>query len=155
MTTIFIEHKGLFLMLYRIGSRVVEPSWCGIGGHFEESELNNPEKCVIRELFEETGIRESSLDNLELRYITLRLKHNEIRQNYYYFATLITDEIDLKFCTEGQLRWVEKTEILNLEMPFTAKLCLKHYIEIGHSTKEIYGGIATEQGINLETLRAF
>lgn len=142
-------------MLYRIGSRVVDPSWCGIGGHFEESELNNPEKCIIRELFEETGIRESSLDNLELRYITLRLKNNEIRQNYYYFATLVTDEIDLKFCTEGQLRWVEKTEILNLEMPFTAKFCLKHYIEIGHLTKEIYGGIAIEQGISYETLREF
>lgn len=34
MATIYIRNNDHMLMLYRIGSRVVLPSWCGIGGHF-------------------------------------------------------------------------------------------------------------------------
>lgn len=45
----------------RIGSKVVEPSWCGIGGHFEKTELNNARACVLRELYEEMKIPESAL----------------------------------------------------------------------------------------------
>lgn len=43
MTSIYITREDRMLLLYRIGFRVVTPSWCGIGGHFEEAELNNPE----------------------------------------------------------------------------------------------------------------
>lgn len=42
MTSIYITRGNQMLLLYRIGSRVVAPSWCGIGGYFEEAELNNP-----------------------------------------------------------------------------------------------------------------
>lgn len=48
MTTIYIIFKNKMLLLYRVGSRVVQPSWCGIGGHFEKGELNNPKACVLR-----------------------------------------------------------------------------------------------------------
>ena len=40
MTALYLVEGEKILMLYRIGSRVVEPSWCGIGGHFEPEELN-------------------------------------------------------------------------------------------------------------------
>jgi len=33
MTSIYIEYKDKILLLYRIGSRIVKPSWCGIGGY--------------------------------------------------------------------------------------------------------------------------
>jgi 8-oxo-dGTP pyrophosphatase MutT (NUDIX family) len=66
------------LLLYRIGSRVVQPSWCNIGGHFESYELNNTKACALREVFEETGITESDITNLTFKYITLRNKNQEI-----------------------------------------------------------------------------
>ena len=56
MTSIYISCGTKILLLYRIGSRVVPPSWCGIGGHFEPDELNDPRTCVLRELEEETGL---------------------------------------------------------------------------------------------------
>ena len=155
MTTIFLRNRDNFLMLFRIGSKVVEPSWCGIGGHFEEYELNDPKSCVIRELFEETGITELDIENLKLRYMTIRLKNKEIRQNYYYFADLLSDDIDLAYCSEGQLKWLEKDAILNYDMPYTAKECLKHYLKTDFTSNEIYVGIANEQGINFEKLREF
>ena len=47
MTTIYLFREGKVLMLYRIGSRVVlQPSWCGIGGHFEKEELNDAMRYV-------------------------------------------------------------------------------------------------------------
>ncbi len=35
MTSVYIMHQDKMLLLYRIGSRVVYPSWCGFGGPFE------------------------------------------------------------------------------------------------------------------------
>ena len=56
--------------------------------HFEKEELNDARACALRELYEETGIAEEEIENLSLRYITLRRKNDEIRQNYYFFADL-------------------------------------------------------------------
>ncbi len=155
MTSIYIVFKNKMLLLYRLGSRVVQPSWCGIGGHFENDELNNPKACVLRELFEETGITESDIENMKLRYITLRMKNNEIRQNYYYFADLHNVEINLEKCTEGMLEWVDIDEILTKEMPFTATECLKHYLAIGKNDDKLYAGVSTVSGVNFIELKEF
>lgn len=32
MTAVYLFREGKLLMLYRVGSRVVAPSWCGVGG---------------------------------------------------------------------------------------------------------------------------
>lgn len=155
MTTIYIMFNNKILMLYRVGSRVVQPSWCGIGGHFEKDELNNPKACIIRELLEETGIGESDIGDVKLKYITLRMKNNEISQNYYYFTEFFNTEIDIKNCDEGTLEWVDINEVLDREMPFTAKECLKHYLDIGKDDNKLYAGIATENGVNFVELKEF
>ena len=155
MTAIYIVYKNKILLLYRIGSRVIKPSWCGIGGHFEKEELNDPKACVLRELFEETGIIESDVGIVQLRYITLRMKDNEIRQNYYYFTELINTEIDISACNEGILSWVDMDEILEKEMPFTAKECLKHYLSVGKDDDKLYAGVSTDDGVNFTELREF
>lgn len=155
MTSIYIMSKNKMLLLYRVGSRVVQPSWCGIGGHFEKEELNNPKACVLRELFEETGITESDIRNMKLKYITLRMKNNEIRQNYYYFAELNNTEIDISQCNEGTLDWVDMNTILEREMPFTAKGCLKHYLSIGQHDDKLYAGVTTEDGVDFIELKEF
>lgn len=155
LTTIYILLKNKMLLLYRVGSKVVQPSWCGIGGHFEKDELNNPKACVIRELFEETGITEKDIGSVKLKYITLRMKNNEIRQNYYYFAELLNTEIDISKCDEGILEWVDINGILCREMPFTAKECLKHYFSIGKDDNKLYAGAATNSGVNFTELKEF
>ncbi len=155
MASIYILHEDKVLLLYRIGSKVVAPSWCGIGGHFEKDELNDARACVLRELYEETGICETDINNLSLRYITLRLKNNEIRQNYYFFTELKNKPQSEYLCNEGILEWVSKDRLLERDMPFSAKPCLKHFLEIGQYTDTIYAGIATENGVDLTELREF
>ncbi|WIV12738.1 NUDIX domain-containing protein [Proteiniborus sp. MB09-C3] len=155
MTSIYVIFNNKILLLYRVGSRVVEPSWCGIGGHFEKDELNNPKACVMRELLEETGITERDIGCVELKYVTLRQKNNEIRQNYYYFTELHNTDIDISRCNEGTLEWVEIERILNKEMPFTAKECLRHYLAIGKYDDKLYAGIATASGVDFIELQEF
>lgn len=155
MTSIYIIFNNKILLLYRVGSRVVEPSWCGIGGHFEKDELNNPKACVIRELFEETGITENDIGCVKLKYVTLRKKNDEIRQNYYYFTELHNTDIDISKCNEGILEWVEIDQVLNRVMPFTAKECLRHYLTMGIDDDKLYAGIATTNGVNFIELQEF
>ena len=51
MTSIYLYDDEKMLMLYRIGSRVVNNSYIGTaGGHFENNELNDAKKCILREL---------------------------------------------------------------------------------------------------------
>ena len=155
MTAIYIIHQDKLLMLYRIGSRVVEPSWCGIGGHFEESELNDPLACVLREMEEETPIKREMLENLTFKYVTLRLKKSEIRQNYYYFASLKDDaRLNLE-SSEGKLRWVPLDQVMEKEMPLTAKFMLQHYLEIGRFDDKLYSGTTLEDKMVFTELKEF
>lgn len=155
MTTIYIQSENKMLLLYRVGSRVVQPSWCGIGGHFEKEELNDPKACVLRELFEETGITESDIVNIKLKYITLRLKNQEVRQNYYFFAELQNKKIQLGECDEGTLEWVSMKDIMDRDMPFTAKECLRHYFSVGENNDKVYAGIAADSGVDFAELNEF
>lgn len=155
MTTLYIQSEGQFLMLYRIGSRVVAPSWCGIGGHFEKEELNDPKQCILRELEEEVGLTENDLTSLKLKYVTLRYKNDEIRQNYYFFADLCPYSVVTLQCTEGELHWVEREKLMSLEMPFTAKACVEHYLSIGCKNDSRFAGIATSEGVNFVELVDF
>lgn len=110
MTSVYFYNENGLLCLYRLGSRVADHMYIGsAGGHFEEGELNDPKKCVLREMEEELGLREADTLGLTLRYVTLRLKNGEIRQNYYYFARL-KEEKELK-STEGILRWIPYDEV--------------------------------------------
>ena len=154
MTSLYLINGEKMLLLYRIGSRVINDSYTGTaGGHFEKDELNDPKACVLRELYEETGLSESDIRNLSLRYVTLRLKNNEIRQNYYYFANFSSEKEIIS--NEGMLSWVEFDKALDLEMPFSSKYVVKHYLETGRNTKLIYGGIAEETGVDFSVMEEF
>ena len=157
MTSIYLRRGDKLLLLYRIGSRVIGNSYTGTaGGHMEEAELNNPRACVLRELQEETGLSESDVENLQFRYITLRLKNGEVRQNYYFFGKL-ADHVDANKLTsnEGELQWFDISEVGKLNMPHSAKYMLLHYIKTGQFTDCLYGGITTENNVEFTELREF
>ena len=157
MTSIYLRRGDKFLLLYRVGSKVIGNSYTGTaGGHMEEAELNNPRACVLRELFEETGLTEQDIDNLKFRYITLRLKNGEVRQNYYFFADLAEHvEAEKLSSNEGELKWFTVSEMEGLNMPHSAKYMLLHYIKIGQYTDCLYGGNTTEDGVEFTELKEF
>lgn len=156
MTGIYILYENKMLLLYRQGGRVVNNVWtASAGGHFEENELNNAKACVLRELEEEIGIKETSLKNIELRYVTLRRTKGEIRQNYYFFAELC-EYTSLDFVSnEGILKWFDVSELRTLEMPYTAKYVIDHYLNIGAFNNKVYGGIANGEQVIFTELPEF
>ena len=152
MTAIYLFREDKVLLLYRKGGKVVNRVWTGsAGGHFEGYELNDATACVLREMKEELGVSEENIDNLTLRYITLRNTNGEIRQNYYFFATL-KDEINDLVSNEGELQWFSLNEVYTLEMPFTAKYVMEHYAIEGRFTKELYIGVATLGKVDFSVL---
>lgn len=154
MTSVYFVNDTGILCLYRIGSRVANNKYIGTaGGHFEPEELNDPIKCVLREMHEELGLQESDIEGLSLRYITHRYTNGEIRQNYYFFARLREERALTS--TEGTLRWVPYEEIPNLEMPVSAKHMILHYLKEGRYTDHLYGGITEEKGTKFVVMKDF
>ena len=154
MTSLYLVREGEVLCLYRIGSRVANNKYVGAaGGHFEKEELNDPRKCVLREMQEELGLSESDVEDLTLRYITVRLIDGEVRQNYYFFARL-KEERELH-STEGKLRWVPYEEVDALEMPLSAKPMILHYLKEGRFTDHLYCGVTEEMGTRFVVMQEF
>ena len=56
-TLCYMERDGQYLMLHRTKKEkdINKDKWIGIGGKFEDKE--SPEDCLLREAFEETGLR--------------------------------------------------------------------------------------------------
>ena len=154
MTSLYLVREDAVLCLYRMGSRVANNKYIGsCGGHFEEAELNDPLKCILREMQEELGLTEADIEGLSLRYITHRLAKGEIRQNYYFFARLKAER-ELT-SNEGTLRWVPFGEIPALPMPVSAKHMILHYLETGRFTDCIYAGITQENGTSFVPMAEF
>lgn len=157
MTALYLRQGDKLLLLYRIGSSVIADSYtASAGGHFEKEELNDAAACVLRELNEETGLTEQDIENLTLRYVTLRLKKGELRQNYYFFADL-KDDTKVIVSNEGTLKWFDIAELSASppEMPFSAGYVVKHYIDIGQNTDSLYVGAATMSGVVFTEMREF
>ena len=156
MTSLYITKGDKMLLLFRQCGRVVSDTWVGAaGGHFEENELNDPRACVLRELKEELGISESGIRNLLLRYVTLRRVKGEIRQNYYFFAELDNEAGDHIVLTEGISKWFTFSELSALEMPYTAKYVIMHYLKIGWRTNDMYVGVADGERVDFTKLSEY
>ena len=154
MTSVYFVRGEEVLCLFRIGSRVANMRYVGAaGGHFEKDELNDPEKCVLREMREELGLQPEDVEDLRLRYITYRLVERELRQNYYFFARLKEDRPLAS--TEGNLRWVPFSEVPGLHMPVSAKPMLLHYVQTGRFTQALYAGITEESGTRFVPMAEF
>ncbi|WP_300914132.1 NUDIX domain-containing protein, partial [uncultured Acetatifactor sp.] len=55
-TLCYIETEDSYLMLHRVKKEndINKDKWIGVGGHFEAGE--SPEECLLREVYEETGL---------------------------------------------------------------------------------------------------
>lgn len=56
---------------------------------------------------------------------------------------------------EGTLKWFDISEIRTLEMPFTAKFVMEHYVETGRFNDKLYGGITNGENVIFTELPEF
>jgi 8-oxo-dGTP diphosphatase len=128
MTGAFLLYDNKMLLMHRTEQNKLAPGmWSCVGGHIEPDELNNPRAACLREIAEETGIREDMICDLKLRYITNRITGSELRTGYYYVGYLTCD-CDLPFCDEGTLHWIELADAATRPMTFSIKCVTEHII---------------------------
>lgn len=128
-TLCYIEKDGCYLMMHRVSKKndPNEGKWIGVGGHLEEGE--SPEECLVREVYEETGLM---LTSYRLRGI-ITFVSDEWGSEFMHLYTadgfegnLNTDDGE---CKEGVLMWIPKEEIYHLNLWEGDKIFLKHLME--------------------------
>ena len=112
-TLCYIEKSGAYLMLHRVKKENDEnkDKWIGIGGKFEAAE--SPFDCVRRECCEEVGAIPENL-----RYRGLVTFVSDIYGTEYMHLFHAKDEsfVPEGVCDEGELCWVDKAMIPNLNI---------------------------------------
>ncbi len=107
-----IEFDGKYLMLHRNKKKndVNEGKWIGIGGKFLENE--SPEECMLREVYEETGI---VIKDWQYRGIVTFVP-DKWEGEYMHVFTAKADSDEFTPCDEGTLKWIRKEDILSLNL---------------------------------------
>ncbi len=147
-TLCYLEREGQYLMLHRTRKKndINQDKWIGVGGHFEEDE--SPEECLLREVKEETGYR---LTSFCYRGIDTFVSGNGVTDYMSLFTAdgFTGQEI---VCDEGELMWVDKEKVLELNLWEGDKIFLKLLEEKREffSLKLVYDGAGglTEAALN-------
>ncbi len=111
-TLCYIERGSEYLMLNRNKKEndENEGKWIGVGGKFEDGE--SPEECMLREVYEETGL---TLRTWRFRGIVTFVS-DEWGTEYMHLFTSSDFSGALKSCDEGELAWVDKRALLTLPL---------------------------------------
>lgn len=118
-TLCYIEKDDSYLMLHRVSKKndVNKDKWIGVGGHFEKNE--SPEDCLLREVYEETGLKLTSyryrgmvtfiFEDMPAEYMSLYTADG-------FIGSVTNADGSMKECEEGILAWIKKTDIGKLKL---------------------------------------
>ncbi|MBO4769271.1 MAG: 8-oxo-dGTP diphosphatase [Clostridia bacterium] len=111
-TLCYIMRDGCLLMLHRTKKKN-DPNggkWIGVGGRLEEGE--SPDRCLVREVREETGF---ILESYSMRgVVTFVSDVYGTEQMFLYTADRFSGT--LRECDEGELQWVPLDRLFSLNM---------------------------------------
>ncbi len=117
-TLCYIEKDDDILFVVKGGKGDLnDGKYLGVGGHVEKGE--SPRECIVREIYEETGLFEKDIDDLRLSGI-VTFTNTECEDEYmyvfraYYIGTgdPCNDHKDAD--GEGQLVWIPRGNIRSL-----------------------------------------
>lgn len=109
-TLCYIAQGEDYLMLHRVKKEndLNHDKWIGIGGKFEDKE--SPEDCVLREVWEETGL---TLTSYRYRGLVTFVS-DRWPTEYMHLFTADGFTGTLKECDEGVLEWIPRRRLLEL-----------------------------------------
>ena len=129
-TLCYIEKDGKYLMMLRNKKQHDENAgkWIGVGGHVEPDE--SVIQCLRREVIEETGL---VLLDQRPRGIIDFISDEWGYERMFLFTSdsfegdlpSLPDGTVTSYCNEGELRWIDKDDILSLNLWEGDKLFLE------------------------------
>lgn len=112
-TLCYLEKNDSYLLLHRIKKQndINKDKWIGVGGHFEDFE--SPDECLVREVFEETGLK---LNSYQFRGIVTFVSDDSGEKMYEYMCLYTSSDFsgNMIDCDEGKLEWVKKADMKKL-----------------------------------------
>ena len=111
-TLCYIERGDEYLMLHRVKKEndINRDKWIGLGGKLKEDE--SPEECLLREVYEESGLR---LTSWRYRGI-VTFVNTKCSSEYMHLFTADGFEGTMGPCDEGELEWIKKSELMKLTL---------------------------------------
>ena len=123
-----VEHDGKILLLHRQDYKPEGNTWAGPSGKLENNET--PEKAVIREIKEETGINieDKQLKNFG-KFFVYYPNYDFI---YYLFYTRLENipEIKMESKEYQDFKWIEPKEALKMNLIEDEDFCIKQVFNI-------------------------
>lgn len=106
-TLCYLERGSEYLMLHRTKKEDDNNrgKWIGVGGRFKPGE--SPEDCLLREVREETGL---TLARWRFRGIVTFVS-DIYKDEYMHLYTADAWTGEQQPCDEGELAWIEKSEL--------------------------------------------
>lgn len=150
----YIEKDGKYLMLHRVKKKNDEnhDKWIGVGGKFKDKE--SPDDCVLREVYEETGL---TLENYTYRAVVTFIS-NEFETQYMHLFTADKFSGTIKeHCTEGNLEWIDKEKLLSLPiwqgdkifLELISKPCPFFSLKLEYFNSDLINAVLDGKKINL------
>lgn len=100
-----------YLLLHRTKKEndLNEGKWIGVGGKFEEGET--AEQCVLREVYEETGL---TLRGYRLHGVVKFISDKWENEDMYLYSAWDYTGTCKEECDEGVLCWIPEDKVLDL-----------------------------------------
>ena len=112
-TLCYIIKNNKVLMLHRVKKKndIHKDKWNGLGGKMEKGE--SPTECVIREVYEESGLK---ITNPTLKGV-ITFPEFDGKNDWLVFVYIANNFTgDLIQSSEGVLEWIKKSELLSLPL---------------------------------------
>jgi len=112
-TLVYLQKDGKILMLKgNKKGHFKKGIWNGLGGKIEAGE--SPEECAIREIKEESGL---NINKLIFSGILIFPEQDTNKNSWYVFVYKCNDfNGKLRESKEGELSWIKKSELFDLNM---------------------------------------
>ncbi len=113
-TLCYIDDGERYLMLHRVKKDhdASHGKWIGVGGKCEPDE--SPDECMLREVREETGLE---ITRWHYRGIVTFISDTWPNEYMHLFtATAWRGEPDMSIDDEGELAWVGKNDLMDLNL---------------------------------------
>jgi len=112
-TLCYVKTENQTLMLHRVKKEndMHKGKWNGLGGKMESGET--PEECIIREVYEESGL---TIQNPTLKGILTFPQFDDNNDWLAFVFTAHTFTGELIDSDEGVLKWIDNNKLLDLNL---------------------------------------